>query len=214
MNTNPDATTILCYGDSNTWGRLPDRSGRYAPNVRWPGQLQKILGDNYYVIEEGLGGRTTDIDDGDSVRNGKTYLLPCLKSHDPIDAIIIMLGTNDLKMKFKRNSDDIANALQGLVGIVKETTKAKSGNPARIILVSPIHVDPGAPRFMEFYKNDYSPDSGLASRLLANAIKDVALNSSCDFLDASEVASAGEDGLHLNARSNDTLAKALADLLV
>jgi lysophospholipase L1-like esterase len=63
VNTNPNAKVVLCYGDSNTWGRLPDRSGRYAVDERWTGQLQKLLGDDYYVIEEGLGGRTTDLDD-------------------------------------------------------------------------------------------------------------------------------------------------------
>lgn len=214
MNTNPDAIKVICYGDSNTWGRLPDRSGRYAVDVRWPGQLQKLLGDDFYVIEEGLGGRTTDLDDRGSIRNGKTYLQPCLESHNPTDVIILMLGTNDLKIKFERTADDIAAALQGLVDMVKETVKAKDGSPTRIILVSPVHVDPKAPRFMEFYQKDYSPESGVASTLLAEAIKDVALNSDCDFFDASEVASIGEDGLHLDTESNARLAKAIACLLV
>jgi lysophospholipase L1-like esterase len=214
MNTNPSAIKVLCYGDSNTWGRLPDRSGRYAADVRWPGQLQKALGDNYYVVEEGQGGRTTDLDDRGSVRNGKTYLLPCLETHNPVDVVIIMLGTNDLKIKFERTANNVAQALHGLVDIVKETVTAKGGSPTRIVLVSPIHIDPTAPRFMEFYKNDFSPYSGTSSTLLAEAIKQVAVNSACDFFDASAVASVGEDGLHLNTESNGSLAKALAGLLV
>jgi len=62
MNTNPNAKTILCYGDSNTWGQKPDKSSRYLVDVRWTGLLQKTLGDSYYVIEEGLSSRTTDLD--------------------------------------------------------------------------------------------------------------------------------------------------------
>ena len=62
MNTNPNAINILCFGDSNTYGQKPDKTGRYEANVRWTGVLQQLLGDGYYVIEEGLGSRTTDAD--------------------------------------------------------------------------------------------------------------------------------------------------------
>ena len=72
MNINPNAATILCYGDSNTYGQKPDKSGRYAADVRWTGRLQNALGGDYYVIEEGLSSRTTDLDyDPRSGKNGK-----------------------------------------------------------------------------------------------------------------------------------------------
>ena len=61
MNTNPQATKILCYGDSNTYGQKPDKTGRYEANFRWTGVLQDLLGNSYYVVEEGLGSRTTDL---------------------------------------------------------------------------------------------------------------------------------------------------------
>jgi lysophospholipase L1-like esterase len=62
MNTLPSAKTILCYGDSNTWGQTPEKSGRRPANIRWTGVLQAELGSEYYVIEEGLSSRTTDLD--------------------------------------------------------------------------------------------------------------------------------------------------------
>ena len=55
--------TILCYGDSNTFGYVPAGGGKWYPeDVRWTGVLQDDLGDAYRVIEEGCSGRTTDID--------------------------------------------------------------------------------------------------------------------------------------------------------
>jgi lysophospholipase L1-like esterase len=102
---------IVAYGDSLTYGWVPTAnppSTRFGPDVRWPGVLQKELGDNYVVIEEGLDGRTTDaLDPGSSISgaqlDGSAYLPACLASHLPVDLVVIMLGTNDLKPVF--NSD-------------------------------------------------------------------------------------------------------------
>src|SRR6185436_143967 len=95
--------TILCFGDSNTWGFIPESITepfwrRHAPDVRWPGVLARELGSGYSVIEEGLGGRTTVHDDpvmGN--RNGSLHLPPCLESHKPLDLVVLMMGTNYLK---------------------------------------------------------------------------------------------------------------------
>ena len=85
--------TILCYGDSNTYGLRPDSNQRYPREIRWTGLLQKSLGEDYYVIEEGLSGRTTLWDDPiEEHKNGKTYLFPCLESHSPIDLVVLMLS--------------------------------------------------------------------------------------------------------------------------
>ena len=100
--------SILCYGDSNTYGLMPDSPDRYPRDVRWTGILQKKLGEDYYVIEEGLSGRTTLWDDPiEEHKNGKKYLLPCLDSHKPVDLVILMLGTNDLKTRFSLTPFDI-----------------------------------------------------------------------------------------------------------
>src|SRR5437870_2517157 len=115
MNTSASANTVLCYGDSNTHGSKPDKSGRYAINERWTGILQQLLGNDYYVIEEGLGGRTTDLEHfspNKPNRNGLEYFKPCIDSHMPLDVVIIMLGTNDLKTIYNRTAQDVANALK------------------------------------------------------------------------------------------------------
>jgi len=86
--------TIVCFGDSNTWGFDPASGERFPADVRWPGVLRAQLGGGYQVIEEGLNGRTTTVDDPlQPHRNGLTYLPPCLESHKPLDLVTIMLGT-------------------------------------------------------------------------------------------------------------------------
>lgn len=103
---------VLCYGDSNTYGWIAAGGGRYPRGVRWPGVLSAQLGDGWHVIEEGLGGRTTVFDDPLlSGRNGKRYLEPCLMSHDPLDVVVIALGTNDLKVRFAASGADIAHGV-------------------------------------------------------------------------------------------------------
>ncbi len=90
--------TILCYGDSNTYGYDPVSGGRFDHNIRWPGVLRNDLGDGWWVIEEGCGGRTTVWEDPiERHKDGSAYLPACLHSHGPLDLIVIMLGTNDLK---------------------------------------------------------------------------------------------------------------------
>ena len=103
---------VLCYGDSNTYGSVPGGGDRFPRDVRWPGVLAARLGDGWHVVEEGLGGRTTVFDDPILPdRNGKTYLLPCLLSHQPIDLVVVFLGTNDLKARFSASPADIAGGV-------------------------------------------------------------------------------------------------------
>jgi len=213
MNVNPDATVVLCYGDSNTWGQNDDKNvaGRYGASSRWTGILQQQLGDDYYVIEEGLGGRTTDLEhynpDKPS-RNGLTYFVPCLTSHSPLDWVVIMLGTNDLKMQYERTADSIAEALRSYVDLVRtEQPKAK------ILLVSPIYVDSTAQKFSEYYFDTYDENSALKSKEVALSIEKLAEESGCLFFDASTVSKAGLDGIHFDAISHKNLAISIRDII-
>src|SRR5262245_41824824 len=107
--------SVLCYGDSNTWGFVPGTGARYALDVRWPGVLREQLGPEYWVIEEGLNGRTTVWEDPEVAgRNGQQYLPPCLQTHRPLDAVILFLGLNDLKTKFGATAETIAEGLAAL----------------------------------------------------------------------------------------------------
>lgn len=129
--------TIVCYGDSNTWGFNAATTTRHPHDVRWTGVLSAELGAGYRVIEEGLNGRTTNLDDTIELnRNGLTYLAPCLESHAPIDAVTIMLGTNDLKSRFNRNPADAAQAANLLCEIARSMRVGPDGGTARVLMIT------------------------------------------------------------------------------
>ena len=142
---------ILCYGDSNTWGYIPGGKGRYEYAVRWTGAAQRLLGDGYRIIEEGLNGRTTVFDspfDG-SVLNGKSHLMCCLMSHAPLDAVVIMLGTNDLM-----HSHTAWEASRGCITLSRMVMNGAlhfNAHTPRLLLVSPIHIG------REIAETDQSP---------------------------------------------------------
>lgn len=207
---NPTAFTILCFGDSNTFGQPSEERGRWPADVRWTGQLQKVLGTEYAIIEEGLGGRTTDLDDPDrDDRNGRTYFQPCLRSHSPLDMVVIMLGNNDLKSKFGREVDAVATALEGYIDNIERTAWTRTGGVPAILLVSPIHLDADQPAFAE-QSSEYDVDSAHKSRELAAAINRVARKRHTLFADAATVACAGIDGAHLSRDSHEPLARLIA----
>lgn len=110
--------TVVCFGDSNTWGYVAGSDGeRYPRAVRWPNRLQELLGPDWDVIAEGLSGRTATFERPDSEgRNGLPYLLPCLLSHAPVDAVVIFLGTNDVNFM---DDDRVARCIARLVDIVR-----------------------------------------------------------------------------------------------
>ena len=129
---------ILAFGDSNTWGSTPATGERMSRSVRWPGVMARALGPEYEVIEEGLRGRTTMFDDADEDgRNGLPYLLPCLKSHAPLDLVIVSLGCNDVKTQFDATPETIADGVAKLIDVARATDCGRDGAPPAILIVSP-----------------------------------------------------------------------------
>ncbi|MBP5750732.1 MAG: acylhydrolase, partial [Firmicutes bacterium] len=136
--------TILCYGDSNTYGYDPSNGFRYPADVRWTGVLKGLLGPEYTLIEEGCNGRTTVFDDPlEGWKNGLDYLKPCLNSHKPIDIVVMMLGSNDLKDCFGASAAEIADGAGVLVRTIQEFTQLKQGYVPAIVLVSPPYIGSG-----------------------------------------------------------------------
>ncbi len=211
MSRDSDEIVILCYGDSNTRGSIPGTiHERYPRSIRWPGRLQGILGARYYVIEEGLGGRTTCLNDPqEEGRNGKASLLPCLRSHRPIDLVILMLGTNDLKARFSASAQSIAQNAGILVRII-QTSQAgrKSGNP-QVLLVAP----PPLSELSQF-KDEFAGGEE-KSRLFRDLYRKQAEELGCFFLDAGEyVISSMLDGIHWDESGHLRFAQAVAQILL
>jgi lysophospholipase L1-like esterase len=130
----PERRTIVCFGDSNTWGYVPGSEvERYPHEVRWPGRLAAALGDGFEVIPEGLNGRTATIERPDSEgRNGLPYLLPCLHTHAPVDLVVIFLGTNDVNFI---DDERVAWCVARLVVRVVRTSQAGPGFSSPQVLV-------------------------------------------------------------------------------
>jgi lysophospholipase L1-like esterase len=202
---------ILCFGDSNTWGAIPGSKERYAATDRWTGRLQTELGQTFDIVEEGLNGRTTDVDYADRPgRNGKTYLLPCLQSQNPLRGVVLMLGTNDIKTDFNRTATDIAAAIQDLVDDIRAYGRTQEGQVPHILLVSPVPVNPEAPIFKEKYTIHMNNQSVETSVLLAEEIKKTAQAADCSFFDAATVGRTGTDGVHLTRESHAALGVVIA----
>lgn len=213
MIVNPNAFTVLCFGDSNTFGQRAEGPGRWPADVRWTGRLQELLGNGYSVVEEGLGGRTTDLDDpARNDRNGRTYFQPCLRSHSPMDMVIVMLGTNDLKAKFDRGPEDIATALDGYIDDIGRMAWTREGGVPATLLVSPIHLDDTETGCAE-NSSEYDADSVRKSRELGAAIRRVADKRNALFVDAATVAHPGDDGTHLSRDSHEPLAQLIARVI-
>lgn len=132
---------ILCFGDSNTHGYNPKDGSRFEKNKRWTGVLQNLLGKNHYVIEEGLSGRTTVFEDPiHEGISGISYITPCLNSHEPIDLLIIMLGTNDTKERFGASANVISLGLKRLIKKAQDTKEAFRNSKPNILIVAPLPI--------------------------------------------------------------------------
>jgi lysophospholipase L1-like esterase len=198
--------TVLCYGDSNTWGYDPSTQGRYPRQVRWPGVLRRELGEGYLVIEEGLNGRTTVWDDPiEGYKNGRSYLIPCLETHKPIDLVVILLGTNDLKMRFSVSAFDIANGAGVLVDVVQKSAAGPGDRAPQVLLLAP----PPVSRLSDFA--EMFEGAAPKSRRFAAHYRRVAEERGCAVLDTSEwIVSSDLDGIHLEESEHAKLGKAVA----
>ncbi len=199
--------TILCYGDSNTWGFDPASKGRFDRDVRWTGVLRRTLGDGYLVIEEGLNGRTTVWDDPiEGYKNGKEYLIPCLATHAPLDLVIIMLGTNDLKMRFSVSAYDIANGAGVLVDIVQKSDAGPDASAPQVLLLAP----PPLATLSEYA--DMFAGGAAKAQQFAVQYQRVAQEKGCHFLNTgSVIVSSDLDGIHFEAGEHAKLGQAVAE---
>jgi len=204
--------SILCYGDSNTWGMVPmtslDDSARHPRADRWPRVVQEQLGSSFTVIDEGLNGRTTVFDDpiDGSHKNGRTYLLPCLESHAPLDLVIIMLGTNDLKSRYSLSPHDVAAGAGQLVKMISADVRGQNGIKPEILLVCPAHLGPLG-LFTDAFAG--APEK---SRQLHPHYRSMAELLGCHYLNAADhVRSSPVDGVHFEAPQQHALGLAIAE---
>ncbi len=198
---------ILCFGDSNTWGYSPARPGRLPRDVRWTGVLQRELGSGFFVTEDGQSGRTTVWDDPveGGCKNGKTYLIPCLEAHKPLDAVVLMLGTNDLKKRFSVNAFDIASSAGVLLDVIAKSGAGPDGKSPRVLLISPPPLGKLS-WFAEMFEGGREK-----SALLGERFSTVARDHGVELLDAGKIIRSSDlDGIHFEESEHGKLGKAVA----
>lgn len=193
---------ILCFGDSNTWGYIPtagEEDLRYPPKVRWTGRLQAHF-PQCVILEEGLNSRTTNLDDPDALgKNGLQALPAILRQHSAVDLLILMLGTNDLKKKFQRPPEAVAEGIASLVRCARE----RGVGP---ILV----VSPPIPKLKSIYEAYRYPELESKARELAPLYQKVAEQHGTFYLNAAEVLSSSDaDGAHLDPEEHEKWASVL-----
>lgn len=202
---------VLCYGDSNTHGTPPmdgpDDRGRFDKSVRWPRVMARELGEDFEVIEAGLPGRTTVLDDPfvGAWKNGLAVLPAVLNTHRPLDLVVIMLGTNDLRACQSFTAQDIAEACGVLAMAVATSGTGPEGGAPGVLLVAP-------PRVMEVgpFAEQFA-GAAQKSALLAKRIGATAARLGVPMFDAGSVIGPDpRDGIHFSAEAQQTLGRALA----
>lgn len=202
---------IICFGDSNTHGYCARTGGRFDEDTRWTCLLQKILGDAYLILEEGLGGRTTCFDDPthEGLR-GLDYITPCLQSHKPVDLLIIMLGTNDTKERFGCSAECLGSCMVRLIQKAASTPDCWRDNQPNILLVTPKSIE-------KMYEHSAAAETmgkGCAEKSseLAHWYLAAAEKTGCRYFDANKVIPSYNttDYMHLDEEGHQRLAEALS----
>lgn len=205
--------TIVCFGDSNTHGYCSKTGGRFDEMTRFPCLLEHYLGEGYLVREEGLSGRTTVYEDPlFEGLSGISALFGCLMTHEPVDLLLIMLGTNDTKERFCSTAANIAKGLERLVRKAQSVSDAWRDKKPNILLIAPAPIEDG-------YENtsagcEMGRDCAKKSRELAFYYEKTAMLTGCHFMDAGQIPGIQmhpNDFMHLTKESHDLLAKALAN---
>ncbi len=201
--------TILAFGDSLTWGYEAVTARRHAFENRWPNALAAKLGPNVRMIAEGLNGRTTVHDDNlvDANRNGSTALPMLLSSHQPLDLVIIMLGTNDLKHPWWSRASDARRGMQRLIEIVQRFAwNVEMPAPKILIIAPPLVTRTDNADFDVMFSHGIKESLNFSKEY--NALADLM---NVGFFDADTVAEADpRDGVHLDSDNTRRLGEALA----
>ena len=202
--------TILCYGDSNTHGTAPMRDlddvRRFGAGERWAGVMRATLGADWWVVEEGLPGRTTVLDDPIEgiYKNGLTHLPPCLESHRPVDIVAIILGTNDLKARFGMPPTDIAAGAGILVETVRSVLRPFGEQPKILLVAPPPVLEVGC--LADMFAGGTAKSQTFASHYAA-----MAKRLGTGFFDfGAVIASSPVDGIHFDLAAHQTLGVAVA----
>ena len=214
MNTNISAKRIMVFGDSLSWGYKPgSKHQRFAADTRWPGQLQMLLGDNYDIIEENLNSRGIENGDtrpGKEGRRALDYIEAALDSHDPLDTVIVLLGTNELKHEMSMSAEQVGNSMEKLLTIIKTRRSQFQNTTPSVILLAP----PTINELTEYcHEDDKYLGASEKSKELASRYERIAAKMGVGFISLRHI-QVGVDGIHIDACQHKLIADAVCVALL
>ena len=207
---------VLCYGDSNTFGYNPEANGkRYQRDKCWPYILSDKLGQDFYVISEGLSGRTVTCDytRKDGWMHGQAYLKSAILSQNPLDYVIIMLGTNDCANRINLSVENIQLGLEDCILTVRETSMDTQGYIPKIIIVVPL-------AFLSEYDgtifvDEIKDEAFEKTHALSSAYKEIADKYECGFVDATtDIEVSRIDCVHMTLKGHEELASKIYEEII
>jgi len=200
---------VLCYGDSNTWGCSPWDGSRFDENTRWPMVMASILGADYYIIEDGLNGRTVlNLSPVDREANGIAHINAVIENYIPLDIVILCLGTNDVFIGDEVPAAIITEGMSEIIDVIRNCHVMENLKLPEIIITSPPSYN------TEVEGSDYF-------QLQINKLKsqpefylNLAIQKNCLFFNAGEhVKGSHIDGSHLEAESHIILGRKMAEFI-
>lgn len=192
---------ILCFGDSNTYGFVPQKCNRYSKNERWSGILADLLGDEYEILEEGMNNRTGFYKNPESVKHCALEYLPIyLQNHRDIDICILAVGTNDAQFFYDYDEKVVREGLLGLINSIRE-----ANSKTKIIIVPPVKIK--ANILDGIFSMYFNLESVEKIEKSFGFYKEVAKANGCYYLDFNEAVKPSElDGLHYSKDSHKIIA--------
>lgn len=199
---------ILCYGDSNTYGFIPDSGKRYEKNLRWSGQLGCLLADNYNVIEEGCNARTLYFESVDGYeQSGSLYFSDCLSKLPSLAWVVFALGVNDTQVFYNASAQTFKDGISQLV------VAAMKHSQPKILILAPSVIKHNI--LNSFFSSMFDENSIQKSKLIAGVYESVSKEFKCAFLDLNSVADVSDiDGLHYDAVAHSKIALAVKDIIL
>lgn len=207
MNINTSTERIMVFGDSLSWGYEPgSKYKRFASDVRWPGKLQQLLGDDYEIIEENLNSRGIENGDprpGKEGRRALDYIEACLDSQDPLDRVIVLLGTNELKHEMGMTAEAVGESMEKLLNIILTRPSQFRGLTPEVTLLSPpiINEDTEYCRIGDKYLGATEK-----SKHLVEVYENIATKLGIGFVALSSI-NVGVDGIHIDADEHAKVAE-------
>ena len=197
---------IICYGDSNTFGYNPKDNSRFDEDIRWTAVLQKKLGKEYHVINEGMCNRTGFVDNPEGfLFSAQKHFPKMISEIDIVDILILAIGTNDLQAQYDISIEAIEKGLRNLIKSAK--TKVK-----RIIVIPSVIL---SEKILEgFFKLQFNETSIEKSRKVGSLYRTMAKLNHCEIFDINEFAHPSEfDGLHYDKNSHKIIAEKLTEFI-